>query len=179
MVSTQERLYIVVSKCDTRMSKFLKFFTKNEYNHISVSPYGDLHEMYSFGRRYVNYPFWGGLVSESTNFGFFKKYKTSEVIVLAAEISKENYNKTVQILNEMLNQKYKFGYNYIGVFFSLFNIDLKRKNRYYCSQFVRYMLEESQAEGYERLSKIAYPACFLDVQEFSCIYKGKLENYPS
>lgn len=155
----------------------LKFFTKKEFNHVSISPFSDLHEMYSFGRRFAYYPFWSGLVTESLQKGSFKRFSDAEIIVLIADAPKEEYAESLEYLNNMLAKKRRYRYNYIGVCLSYFNIYRKSKKRYYCSEFVREILQKANAIGVDKLSVITYPNNFLEVDEFKFLYKGKLRDY--
>lgn len=172
-----ENVYIVLSQSGSIISNILKFITKSEYNHVSLSLYSDLHEMYSFGRRFAYYPFWSGLVIESLNKGTFKRFNNTDILVLSAKVPKSNYFELANHLNYMLKRKHFYGYNYIGVGLSYFKIYHKAKRRFYCSEFVREMLIKANACGVNKLSLITYPNNFLNVEEFKYIYKGKYKNF--
>lgn len=59
------KIYIVFSSTNTKIGKIIRFITKNQYNHISISLDKKIKEMYSFARYYRNMPLVGGFVTES------------------------------------------------------------------------------------------------------------------
>ena len=71
-----KEIYIVVSKTGTITSNFLNFFAPYKYMHASISLDKNLSNMYSFGRRYLNFALWGGFVPEDIEKKVFKKFKT-------------------------------------------------------------------------------------------------------
>ena len=46
-----QKLYIVITQTGTWFSKVVQMFTKDPYNHSSLSLNEDLTDMYSFGRK--------------------------------------------------------------------------------------------------------------------------------
>ena len=66
-------VYIVISQTGTILSRIIKFLTRKEYNHASISLKDDLSVMYSFGRKNPYNPFLGRFVEESPDFGTFKR----------------------------------------------------------------------------------------------------------
>ncbi len=174
---THKKIYIVVSQSRSIVSRVIRALTAAKYSHVSVTPYPDLRVMYSFGRRLAYFPFWGGLVCESTEWGTYKRFSDVRVIVLEARLSEENYDKTIEKLDKMWNERKTYKYNYIGAFLSLFKTYRKFKNRYYCSEFVREILETGNVDGVDKLSKTVHPEKFLKVPEFVNIYEGQLCDY--
>ena len=69
-----KKIYIVLSQTGTWFSRAIKFFTKDPYNHASISLDKELNHMYSFGRKKVNNPLRGGFVREYTDKGVFAKF---------------------------------------------------------------------------------------------------------
>ena len=67
-------VYIVISQTGTILSRILKVFTDREYNHASISLKDDLSVTYSFGRKHPYNPFLGRFVTESPDFGTFKRF---------------------------------------------------------------------------------------------------------
>ena len=55
-------VYIVISQTGTILSRIIKFLTRKEYNHASISLKDDLSVMYSFGRKNPYNPFWEDLL---------------------------------------------------------------------------------------------------------------------
>ncbi len=170
-------IFIVISQTGTLLSRLLKYITRKEYNHASLSLFEDLHIMYSFGRKNPYNPFFGGFVRESVGFGTFKRFSNTKVVVLKLLISPEEYAYISNILTEMLQRPKSYRYNYIGLCLAAFKIHHRSKNRYYCSEFVKEMLIKCNVEGADRLSPIVHPMSFLEIPHTETVFKGKLREY--
>lgn len=172
-----KRLYIVVSQTGTIFSQILRIITKKEYNHASISLIDDLSLMYSFGRLNPYNPFIGGFVAESPNFGTFKRFTNTKIIVLAFDVDAKTHRMMTDSLEKMYDRKYTYGYNYLGVFLASLKIVRKKKNCYYCSEFIREFLHKFKINGTESLNDIVHPMDFTNIPNFVNIYCGKLTDF--
>jgi hypothetical protein len=57
-------LYVMLSRTDTRMGRFIRFFTQGQYNHVSLCIDDDLKQFVSFARYRQDVPLAGGCVAE-------------------------------------------------------------------------------------------------------------------
>ncbi len=172
-----KQIYIVLSQTGSAVSKFLKIFTKDKYNHVSISLDKNLDEMCSFGRYYAYFPFWGGLVQESTRLGTLKRFKNTESLIIEFSASEENIDAIRRQINEMFASKRKYRYNMIGVFMAKFGKNKKRKFRYYCSEFVKEVLIEHNIINREACPEIMKPIDFIGLNDSKIIYEGNLHSY--
>lgn len=172
------KLYIVLSRTDTFLARVIRHITKAPYNHVSLSLDPSLNEMYSFGRRYPRNPLWGGFVNESKNSGFFKRCKEAEVTVLSLEIDEKTY-KDMQVRFQYMNEhKFSYHYNYLGLFFAIFDIHFKpAQHTYFCSEFAKEILIRHHIEGAAELKEVPKPMHFLNIPHTEEIYTGKLTQY--
>lgn len=173
----EKEIYIVITQTGSIVSKMLKKITGAEYNHVSVSLESDLHYMYSFGRRYTYFPWWGGFVRESTEYGSMKRFADASAIVLAIPVSENTYDKVEDELNVMLKNKNEYYYDSIGLLLAGLNINYKRERHYYCSAFVRELLVRFGIEDSELFEPIVTPMHFLDIPDGNIIYRGRLSDY--
>ena len=173
----KKSLYIVISQTGTIPSRLLKFITRKEYNHVSLSLSEDLKSMYSFGRKRPYNPFFGGFVVESANTGTFKRFPDAKIRVLRLEITDEEYDDISRNIDDMLSVQKKYHYNYFGLCLAAFNINRRFKNRYYCSEFVKDILVKSDVEEASGLDEIVHPMNFLDMPNVNEIYSGSLMGY--
>ena len=169
-------IYVVVSQTGTILSRFLKLVTRAPYNHVSLALSRDLQTMYSFGRVNPYNPFLGGFVRESPSYGTFKRFSQTTVMVLEIAVSAEVYERIRWRLDEMLSEQEKYHYNYIGLGLAAFHIQWQQKYRFYCSEFVKDILQSCRVSGAERLRGIPQPIHFLKLP-YTCIYTGKLSDY--
>ncbi len=170
------RIYVVISQTGTILSRFLKLVTRAPYNHVSLALSRDLQTMYSFGRVNPYNPFLGGFVRESPSYGTFKRFSQTTVMVLEISVSAEAYERIRHRLDEMLAEQERYHYNYIGLGLAAFHIRWQQKYRYYCSEFVKDILQSCRVTGADRLHRIPQPIHFLKLP-YTCIYTGKLSDY--
>ena len=176
-VKNSEQIYIVVSQTGTVLSRMLKLITRDEYNHVSIALKRDLTLMYSFGRRNPYFPFPGGFVVESLQFGTFKRFVNTKVVVLAIDVDSDDYTKIKSYIEKMVVSPKKYRYNYIGLCLAAFKISYRGKNSFYCSEFVKQVLNVGDVRVATNFSNIIKPEDFLCLPDAKCIYKGKLKDY--
>jgi len=173
----EHSVYIVISQTGTVLSRILKLITRADYNHVSLGLTRDLRCMYSFGRMNPYNPFWGGFVEESAEWGTFKRFSNTKVIVLSLDIGEEKHDAIKQEINKMIADRKKFHYNYLALFFAIFKKTLIKENHYYCSEFVRDILIKNEILAAQSLPMIIKPIHFLSIPNTNEIYRGKLREY--
>ena len=88
-----KKVYIILSYTGTWLAKVVRYYTKKEYSHVSISLDENLQRMYSFGRKNPYISFWGGFVHESTRYGTFKRFQQTKAVIYQIEITDEQYQK--------------------------------------------------------------------------------------
>ncbi len=175
--SETEKVYIVLSQTGTALSRILKLFTRAPYNHSSISLDEDLHSMYSFGRVNPYNPFIGGFVRESPDDGTFKRFKNTRVMVLEFEVSPRAREEFGVLLGEMLRERARYHYNYLGLLLAALRIHREKTDCYYCSEFVKAMAQKLGLDGVESIPPIVKPIHFLGLGNHKTVYVGKLRDY--
>ena len=170
------KIYVVLSQTGTMLSRIIRARTKAEYCHSSLSLVRDLSEMYSFGRRFPHNALFGTFVKESPHYGTFKLFKNTVVRVLEIEVGEEKYAEICDYVMNMWENKKQYRYNYIGLWVAAFSIPRKKKNCFYCSEFVAHVLSECGVVGKDFFKPIIEPIHFLDIPH-KVIYEGKLQEY--
>ena len=77
-----KKIYIVLTYTGTWLSKVVRFYTRKDYSHVSISLDENLNNMYSFGRINPYNPFSCGFVKESPRHGTFKRFNKVNLGVL-------------------------------------------------------------------------------------------------
>lgn len=172
-----KNIYIILTQSGTKISKMIKLFTHEQYNHSSIAIDSSLNEFYSFGRREINNPLNGGFIIESANKGVFKKYNHGKTpcIIIKLEIDNIAYKKACYIINNFIKNKEKYDYSIINMILANTPLHLKN-NKFFCSEFVGYILYEIGIElpkNYEHIR----PYDFTKLKNAEIIYKGILQNY--
>lgn len=169
-----KKIYIILTYTGTILSKIVKIYTRREYSHVSISLNEDLTKMYSFGRINPYNPFSGGFVHEEIDKGTFKRFKKTKTKIYSLEISEEKYEKLESIIEQMQAKKNLYKFNVIGLLGILLNVKIKREKYFYCAEFVKYVLEQSQVL---ELPELVKPEDFEKVSGISEIYRGVLREY--
>ena len=111
-----KKIYIVLSFTGTVLSRIIKFYTKNEFAHVSVALDEELEEMYSFGRLNPYNPILGGFVHEGINRGTFKRFWRTRAKIFSLEVTNKQYNKIKQEIRKIEKDKHIYRFNRIGLF---------------------------------------------------------------
>ncbi len=173
----EKHVYIVISQTGTLLSRLLKLITKAEYNHASISLVPDLGTMYSFGRKNPYNPFWAGFVAESARFGTFKRFSKTRIVVLDIAVTEDQYQAISRRIQTMMSLRQHYGYNYLGLWLGGLRICYRQKRRFYCSEFVKDLLEKHDIHGVRQLNPIVQPIHFLTLPTAQQIYTGLLQEY--
>ncbi|MFA6948399.1 MAG: hypothetical protein WCQ72_05410 [Eubacteriales bacterium] len=143
-------VYIVFSRTNTSIGKFIRFMTGGVYNHTSFSFEPSLCDMYSVSRYRCDVPLAGGFVVEHpARYAFGTDYNRVRVKIAALEISDERYEALHGRIDRYLDGGSDILYNTIGAVTSYLGHDLILRDTYTCVEFV------SEAIGAGRLSSIA------------------------
>lgn len=171
-----EKIYIVLTHTGTVLSRTIKIFTNNTYTHVSISLDENMEEMYSFGRLNPYNPFIAGFVKEGIHIGTFKRFKNTKTSIFSLEIKEDEYKKLEEILSKFIENKKIYKFNFLGLVLAGINKRYKRKNKFYCSEFVRDVLEKSQIKQNE-ISNILKPEDFKNLSSLQLEYEGLLRMY--
>lgn len=171
---SEQKVYIILTDTGTIFTRCIKFFTRKPHNHASISFNPRLDEVYSFGRKRPRNPFIGGFVKEDVRNDFFKK---SRCVIYSVSVTDEQYEKMMNKIKVMEEEKGNYRYNLLGLFFILLNIPFQRKNAYFCSQFVASILNEGGVLFWEKPPSLMTPYDLLDSYKMKREFEGKLQKY--
>ena len=175
-MAESQQIYIVLSQTGTILSRILHLITKKEYNHSSISMNRELTQMYSFGRRNPYNPISAGFVRESPHFGTFKRFSETNVAVLSLTVSEDTYKAIGALLEEMIRCSKHFHYDFLGLCAAAFHVSYRRRNHFYCSAFVKDVLEKYDVEGVDALAPITHPVDFMSLPGAELVYRGKMRD---
>lgn len=169
-----KKIYIILTYTGTILSKIVKVYTRKKYSHVSISLDEDLTKMYSFGRLNPYNPFIGGFVKEGIDIGTFKRFKKTKTKIYSMEIPEEKYEQLESIIEQIQKEKNLYKFNIIGLLGVVLNVKIKREKYFYCAEFVKYVLEESDVV---ELPELVKPEDFEKLDNINEIYKGILKEY--
>lgn len=172
-----KKIYIILTHTGTILSKIIKEFTKDEFSHVSIALDKELNRMYSFGRLNPYNAFYGGFVHEYINEGTFKRFYKTRAKIYSLEISDEQYEEISKNIIKFEQSKDKYKFNTVGLFAVGIHKRIQKENRFYCAEFVKYILEKSGIKT--NLPEMIRPEDFKKLEDSSIIYDGLLRNYQS
>ena len=172
-----KKIYVVLTHTGTLLSKVIRCYTKDEFSHVSISLDEELEEMYSFGRLNPYNPFWGGFVHESIKNGTFKRFKNTRTEIYSLNIEDEQYNRLVKIINHFKMNTQKYSFNILGLACVSIKRKIRRKNNFYCAEFVKHVLKSVGITSVAELPEIIKPEDFKKIEGLQLEYKGLLKKY--
>ena len=170
-----KQIYIVLTHTGTVLSNIVKFYTKKDYTHVSISLDSELKRLYSFGRLNPNNPFKAGFVREDLETGTFARFKNTIGSIHALEVTDEQYKTIQETIEYVKTNKDKYKFNILGLFLVSIHKKYQKKDTFYCAEFVKYVLEKSLNK--KILPDIIKPMDFLKLENIEQIYEGYLRKY--
>lgn len=172
-----KEVYIVLTHTGTTLSRIIKWFTKDEFSHVSISLDLELNEMYSFGRLNPYNPFLAGFVHEYLNKGTFKRFYKTQAKIYSLEVTDDQYEDLKNSIIRFEHKREEYTFNIIGLLAVAIHVKIKKENSFYCAEFVKYVMEKSNI--YTGLPEIVRPENFKKIIGMQEIYKGLLQKYHS
>ena len=167
-------LYIVLSRTSSILSRIITRATGDRFSHVSLSLDDNINEMYSFGRIYAYTPLIGGFVRESLKFGTMKRFRTAEVVILRVPITNEKWEEIENFIETMYRERKKYHYSFRGAYKAWHGIPFHRENYFYCSEFVRFLLEKFSLIDKDEYGDVVRPYDFLKLRRGEKVYQGRL-----
>lgn len=172
-----KKIYIILAHTGTILSNIIRYWTKDEFSHVSIALDADLEEMYSFGRLNPYNPFWGSFVHEHINKGTFKRFKNTTAEVYSLFVTDEQYEKARKTIEYFKNNKHKYKFNVLGLACVSINKKVIRKNTFYCAEFVKHILKVIGVTEVNELPRIIRPQNFKELKGLRLEYEGLLRKY--
>lgn len=170
-------IYILFTDPETWIAKSIRLFTKATYNHVSIVLSNDLKEMYSFGRKKIHNPLSGGFVQEHPKQGVFAKKSNIRCLLCSLTVTEEQWEIINRYLIEMKENPDAFKYNYFGILGIMLNIAIDHGQRYFCSQFVAFILEQAGVHSFGKPPALIAPHEIQNLPILNPVFEGNLHEY--
>ena len=171
-----KKIYILLTRSGTWVSKIINLTTSDTYTHASISFDENLQPLYSFSRKRVNMPLPAGLRHEPLRHGFFKKYNTIPCALYELQVSDEVYNAAKQEVQQMMAERTSYRFSVLGLILCRLNIPYHRKRHFFCSQFVSEILSRSCALCLPKDAALMRPNDYTTIPELLCRLRGRLNE---
>jgi hypothetical protein len=169
-------IYIVLTATGTLFSRCIGLYTKARYNHVSLCLGPGIYEFYSFGRKITWFPLYGGFVIERTDRGMYKAFANTMCAIYRLDIEDHKFEALKRAVGRFIRNRRMYGYNILGLFAVMLNRPLKRKNKFFCTQFVATMLSENGIFDFGKDLSLIKPQDFYDIPDLMPVYEGKLSE---
>lgn len=173
-------VFIILTDGKTAGNRLVTKLTKTQYGHASLSFDLSLDNVYSFGTnregKNPNNKFMT-FVEESKNFWNNLTDGMLEYYIFAIFINKKKKDKLWAKLKQMIKNKTKFSYNYLGLFGYLLNTPVKVKNSFFCSEFIASIFKTVGIELFDKPDSLVAPHDFALSNKFIKIDEGKIKDY--
>ncbi len=170
-----KKIYFVLTYTGTIPSRIIHIYTGKEFSHCSISLDKELNEMYSFARLHTYNPFIGGFIKENVNAGIYKRFKNTKAAIYSLEVTDRQYKKIKKEINRMKQDMKKYKYNIIGVLAASVHKKFTLDSRFYCSEFVKYLIDIGEVEN--NLPEVVTPHDFENIDNIELVYKGLLRDF--
>ena len=173
-MASKKKIYIILTFTGTILSRIVRLWTRDEYCHVSIALDEDLNDIYSFGRINPYNPFKGGFVKEGLDVGTFKRFRNTKSAIYSVDVSSVQYRRVIKKIKQFKRNKNKYKFNVIGLLSVALKKPFKRENYFYCSEFVKHVIEEAQIDL--KLPELVKPMDFQQ-DNLELIYTGLLRDY--
>jgi hypothetical protein len=169
------KVYVLLTGTGTVLGKIIKLYTRKPLNHASIAIDDQFNKVYSFGRRNPRNPFFAGFVEENIRGGLFRN---ADCAIYCITITEQQFQKMIDKLRDMEENKENYRYNLIGLIAVVLNLEMNRKNAFFCSHFVAAILEESgiDLKNQKPLSLVT-PHDIKESASLELVYEGKLSAF--
>ncbi len=167
-------IYVVLTKTNTIVARSIRKATGATYSHASLAFNDWFSPMYSFARKYVSFPFIGTMVKEEIGTGVYGRYPLVPCCILRISVTQQQFIG-VKTMTENMWLSRQYGYNYSGLIFNYIGICRHSNKRFFCSEFVYYVLQQNGVVDSCRLPSQIRPQDLLNIGQ-EVIYEGNLND---
>lgn len=169
-------LYVVLVNTSSVVSQAIAAVTKDTYTHAAISLDQNLGDMYSFGRRWSRYPFWGCFHRENLHEGFYARNDALPGMILRLRVTPRQYARAREVIQRFQENHRELRYDTIGLLGNALGLTLESDHRYTCSKFVSTVLVEAGIYSFSKPLSAVRPQDLLDLPA-QRVYEGDLKRY--
>ncbi len=165
-------IHILLTRSGTWFSRLIHLATQDDYTHASIGLDGPAGPFYSFARKHRHFALPAGLVEEQVT----PERRTVPCCLYELTVSREAYLRLRRRLDAMYARREEYRYNILGTLACYFNLPLRRRRHFFCSQFVAGLLEECGAAELPKPPTLLRPADLCHLKELRAVHHGPLEE---
>ncbi len=164
-----KKIYVLMTQYSGCNARFLKWCSRFPYTHVSVGFEEDMDTFYTFVGK--------GFLVES-----IKRYEkpgrpSFPCALYEISVTEQTYNHVKALVMTYKARKERLKYSTFGLVLSFLRIPYKRKNHYFCSQFVAEVLQKSQVLKLKKRSTLYFPKDISKHKELKLIFVGNHSKF--
>ena len=159
----------MLTKSNTYPSRLIHIATTDPYTHVSIGLEGLDGAFYSFGRKYKRLILPAGLVKEDVTCDSPLEIKYQ---MYRLRVTRSDYLRVKALLGEMYSHRERYHYNILGMLSVYFNYPLRRRGRYFCSQFVAETLQSCGVVAFDKDTALVRPMDFSHISGLQLVSEG-------
>ena len=163
----RRKIYILLTQFPGWNSRAIQLWTRFPYTHASLGLEEDLNTFYSFVYK-------GFIVERITRYNKPGR-KPFPCALYCLDVPDHIYWNTKQLVQSFQSNRTSLHYSRLGVVMGLIlRIPFRRKNHYFCSQFVAEVLSRCRAMRLKKDTTLYLPKDFSRSGELSLVFRGDL-----
>ena len=170
-------IYILLTRSDTFLSKLVQLFTADPYTHASISFDECLQPLYSSARKNGETMFPAGPTTEVFHRGFYYKHQDIPCALYELSVPDQVYELARREAQQFARDSDLYSFNILGLILCKLGIPFHPKYKYFCSQFVAEILQNSGAAKLERWAPYYLPHHLRALKEMKFRFQGNLMEY--
>lgn len=169
-------VYVVLVHTQSIVSWAIAAVTQDQYTHAAIALTQDLDAMYSFGRRWSRYPFWGCFKRENFSEGFYARGGALPGVVLRVEVTDRQYGRIREMIAGFEARRDSLRYDTVGLLIGAFGLPSDSSGHYTCSKFVADVLGTAGVHYFDKPLSLVRPQDLLALPG-QVVYRGDLRQY--
>lgn len=175
-IQKKHAIYVVVTCTGTGVAKAIRVVTRKPYSHASIALDASLNELYSFSRNYKTIPLPASFNSEVVGAGTLGRFDSIPCEIYAVHLTEAQYRHLRSLIAYFCACRKQYSYSLLGLLWVKLQKERELHNKFVCSQFVAYVLEECGVA-------LEKPACLYSPDDLRylpgahLVYRGELNQY--
>ena len=162
----KKKIYILLTRLPNTAAPIIEAMTGSYYTHTSIGLEEDMNTFYSFGFK--------GFVAEKITQRVRPDKTPFPCQLYELEVPSGVYASIKDIIARFQARSEELHYSHFGVVMCLLRIPFRRKNHYFCSQFVAEVLTRCRCLRLKKHSTVCFPKDFSRNKDLKMVFRGDL-----
>lgn len=174
MQAAVSRVYILLTRSRTWLSRAVHAMTGDAYTHVSLAFDERLASLCSFSRKVSFLPLPSGLMQERLDGGYFGAHPDIRCALYALPVTPEAFAAAQARVQQMMRQRRCYRYSVRGLILCRLGVARTWPGYYFCSQFVAEVLEASGALVLQKPPALMRPQDFAALPGMELRFCGEM-----